>query len=985
MSTKPDDFHEQVAQLFEAVVDLSPSERKRYFEERDVDESVCEEVQSLLGSDPLDAFGEGQLGGVAPMLVADPDRTSPAVEWGPGRIVGDYRIEREVARGGMGVVFEATQISLNRRVALKMIHASQLSSEAALSRFRVEAEAVARLDHLGIVPVYEVGSLDGFPYLSMGYISGGSLADLDAPIDERHAAQLVKQIAEAVHYANSRNVVHRDLKPANVLIADDGAPKITDFGLAKRTDEDSDLTVTGTVMGTPGFMAPEQARGENDLVGPLADVYALGGILFYLLLGRAPVRGSNFIDTLQRIESELPAVPHKERAGVSVDLSSICLRCLEKDPAHRYPSAQDVALELRRFLEHEPIFARPISVYGRFRRWCRRSPVVAALSVAAALLTVAVVVVSVVFAVQVSDREARISEQVKTLTQQAKEINAARDEAVASAEESQAILEFFFDDVLGKVTSKANGGLGIDTSVREMMGFAEQRLAERFADRPRAEGWARFRFGIVLREFGEFESSVRNLERGMVLAEEASDPVLPLHIESQLAITFYRSGRMADAERHYRAVLSKLREQRGTLQKAVDPAELSALELGVQKDLGMLLVTTDRPEAALPILREVIASDGPADLRVMAGLNLADALTRTDREADGIKLAENVLQICRREFGEERKETLRAASSLGEKLIHAGRYEDANELLERTHETEVRTSSLEHRSPIMTLSRLVEARAKLGKHEWVVAKLDEMGPVIERVLAEDRHLYWQLQYQLGRSLGRSGRTARAVSALRGALSYWRKQEPIWWLDRDRSLIALIHELGALGKYEEIMTVCRDEIASLQKTPGWQHLARMAEQAAEVLMVPKRYDDALAVIAMARSYEEPVHGMGAGLVRVLLAEAMVYNARGQYGRVLKFIRGQLSEHPRLREEEPVLYCEFRQRFGVGLFRLRRYKQAVEVFREELAIREREQGSANPDVFLARRNLALNLESSGDHDAAVQVLERGVVFATKAAEP
>jgi serine/threonine protein kinase/formylglycine-generating enzyme required for sulfatase activity/WD40 repeat protein len=293
-----------------------------------------------------------------------------------GSEFGDYLIEQEIARGGMGVVFRARQRALNRLVALKMIRTSGLPDSEEFRRFRTEAEAAAKLSHPGIVPVYEVGLHDGQPFYSMALVEGGSLSDLvqSGPVDNRRAARLVREVATAVQAAHSRNIVHRDLKPANILLDRDGRPLVADFGLAKDVEQNSELTATGAILGTPNFMAPEQAAGRTHEVGPLADVYALGGILYFLLTGRPPFKGQTLVETIQRVLHEEPASPRVANARVDVDLATICLKCLEKDQAHRFTSAAALVDELDRYLAGRPIASRPTGAGERAWRWARRNP-----------------------------------------------------------------------------------------------------------------------------------------------------------------------------------------------------------------------------------------------------------------------------------------------------------------------------------------------------------------------------------------------------------------------------------------------------------------------------------------------------------------------------------------------------------------------------------------------------------------------------------
>lgn len=298
-----------------------------------------------------------------------------------GRQLGEYTLVREIARSGMGVVFEAWHEPLNRTVALKLIRSAALPNQDDVGRFQTEAEAAAKLSHPGIVPVFDSGCVDGQFYFTMDLVLGGSLADLgrSGALSERRAAQIVHDTAIAVHYAHTRNIVHRDLKPSNVLIDEAGRPKVTDFGLAKNLEDASGLTMSGAIMGTPCYMAPEQGRGETGTVGPLSDVYAMGGILYFLLTGRPPFQGKNPIDTIQQVVHSPPAPLQRLRPRVNLDIATICMRCLEKDPNARYQSALEVADELQLFLERRPIKARPVSQLEKSRRWCVRQPLASGL------------------------------------------------------------------------------------------------------------------------------------------------------------------------------------------------------------------------------------------------------------------------------------------------------------------------------------------------------------------------------------------------------------------------------------------------------------------------------------------------------------------------------------------------------------------------------------------------------------------------------
>lgn len=373
---------------------------------------------------------------------ASPDERRPGAEPVP-QMFGGYVILGEIARGGMGVVFKARHVKLNRIVALKMILAGKLASHADVERFSTEAQAAAQLEHSGIVPIYEVGEIGDQRYFSMGFVEGESLSAKIAagPLAAREAATLLVAVAEAVDYAHSKGIIHRDLKPGNVLVGKDGQPRVTDFGLCKRTSGASELTGTGQVLGTPSYMPPEQAAGKIEEIGPLSDVYSLGAILYTLLTGRPPFQTPNAVETLLQVLTREPVPPRQLNANIPPDLETICLKCLEKESHRRYLSAQEFAADLRRFLKGEPTLARPIGAPARGWRWCRRNPVIASLMAGVAAALIAGTLVSSYFAIlarQRADLAEKYSDEMRKQRNFAKDAETRRTEQLRDAYFSQA-------------------------------------------------------------------------------------------------------------------------------------------------------------------------------------------------------------------------------------------------------------------------------------------------------------------------------------------------------------------------------------------------------------------------------------------------------------------------------------------------------------------------------------------------------------------
>ncbi len=320
-------------------------------------------------------------------VALDPDRTlridpdARVGNRGP-RMFGDYEVIEEIDHGGMGVVYKARQVSLNRVVALKMILSGQFAGAEEIRRFLTEAEAAANLNHPNIVSIYEVGQHEGRHYFSMRFVPGRSLARLredgDWRFDDgRAAARLLAKVARAVHYAHQQGILHRDLKPGNILVDAEGEPHVTDFGLARQLTKDSSLTLSGALLGTPSFMAPEQAAGKIRELTPAADIYSLGSVLYFLLTGAPPFAAESLLDTLAQVLGGEVVLPRAVNPRVPRDLEQICLRCLQKPPEQRYDSAGALAEDLERFLRNEPVEVRARGGWERLLLWIRRQPALA--------------------------------------------------------------------------------------------------------------------------------------------------------------------------------------------------------------------------------------------------------------------------------------------------------------------------------------------------------------------------------------------------------------------------------------------------------------------------------------------------------------------------------------------------------------------------------------------------------------------------------
>ena len=365
-------------------------------------------ARSTAGAPPVPTAA----GGTGPTTLAE-GPAWPRLSGHPS--VPGHEIESILGRGGMGVVYKARQTALGRTVALKMILPDAAVGDAELQRFRLEAEAVAKLQHPNIVQIHEIGEVDGRPYFTLEYVPGGSLhhAVKNQPQPPQSAAALVATIARAVDACHRRGIIHRDLKPANVLLQDPTTPKIADFGLARSLD--SELTKTGPVLGTPAYMAPEQAAGRVKEIGPACDIWALGAILYHLLTGRPPFLGATAYETVELVLRTDPPPPRRLTPKVPADLETICLKALEKQPSRRYATAAAMADDLDRFLKNEPIHARPVGSVERAVRWSQRHPAIAGLLLALALVVTTSIVVLSRALIQVSRESAAKDDALKAV------------------------------------------------------------------------------------------------------------------------------------------------------------------------------------------------------------------------------------------------------------------------------------------------------------------------------------------------------------------------------------------------------------------------------------------------------------------------------------------------------------------------------------------------------------------------------------------
>jgi hypothetical protein len=731
-----------------------------------------------------------------------PDETT-AMGAGTTPSLPGYEILEQLGRGGMGVVYLARHLGLGRLVAVKMLGAGAGAGPEEVQCFLREAEAVARLRHANIVQVYDVGGQDRQPFFTMEFVEGGSLAQKLAGIPQaaRPAAALVEQLARAVEVAHQNGIIHRDLKPANVLLTADGTPKITDFGLAKRLEGDSGLTRSGAILGTPSYMAPEQARGQARAIGSAADIYALGATLYEMLTGRPPFRAETAVDTVLQVIAEEPVPPARLNPRVPRDLETICLKCLHKEPSRRFASAAALAEDLRRFGAGEPILARPVGRLQRLGKWARRRPAVAVLSgslLAAALALIATLVAGILMTGEAlgQAQQARDLETAQRVQAEKDrdDKEKARQEAVDAAEQerlakelalrrqeqfkhSNTILTAVFQNLNPRL--EARGGPSLGVQLGEQLDRAAQLLEkEAFDDALAAArlqmplGQAQLNLGhpkeaIALftrarRTFAtklgfdhaETLTSMNDLgmayqadgqrKRALDLLEETLKKrrglLGPDHPETLTSMNNLALAFQADGQL---AAAIALHEQ--TLKKRQERLGLDHLQtLTSMNNLAMAYQANGQMKQALPLYEDALARkkttlgiDHPDTLTGMN--NLATTYHALRRLDRALPLYEEALQKRRLKLGANHPDTLVTLGNLAGAYMAKGQSARALELYEEALEKWQANLGADHPDTLVSMSNLASAYQRAGKLDRAIA-LHEQALAKRRARLGPSHL-----------------------------------------------------------------------------------------------------------------------------------------------------------------------------------------------------------------------------------------------------
>jgi eukaryotic-like serine/threonine-protein kinase len=630
-----------------------------------------------------------------------------------------YELIGVIGQGGMGVVYKARNTRLGRVVALKTITELDLKKPSQTGRFLDEARAAARLQHPNIITVHEIGEHQGRPYFVQEFVDGGDLKKrlADKPMAVRASAELVETLAGAVHAAHKAGIVHRDLKPSNILLTTEGVPKVADFGLAKLVGGDSGRTQSGQVVGTPSYMAPEQAEGRSRDVGPAADVYALGTILYEALTGRPPFLGDTQIETLRLVCSAEPVPPKQSRPDIPRDLETICLKCLEKEPSKRYASGELLAGDLRRFLDDQPITARPVGPAGRLWRWRRRNPKVAALSAAVLMSLLVGTGVSTTLAIRAIRAEEATRQQ--------------RDRAELEAETARTVNDFL-SEILRQATpsnqARIDRRADPNLKLRVALDYAAETIGERFGRRPLVEAATRLTIGEDYMELGLSAQARPHLERALELRRKRlgeHDPST-LIAKCRLGMALLYLGIVTEAEPLLVSAMEGLLNTKGT----TDPEALEAM-----RALGGLYVNQNKFAEGQGLLKRVLAGFraglGPDHYHSLnAASEFALSLGAQDPK-EAVRSLKEAIALAAEKVGPEHPATLTAMYNLAYFQEALGQKDEADTLMEKVWRMQQVVLGNNHPETLSTM-------AMLGHFYVKHHKFDKAEPLLLDALNECR-------------------------------------------------------------------------------------------------------------------------------------------------------------------------------------------------------------------------------------------------------
>ncbi len=1017
---------------------------------RDCPELAAELERRIRALRQVNHFAGGVDGSYQTAPTLDSKRPVPTRQPAPVAVPG-YEIHGVLGRGGMGVVYQARHVGLNRLVALKMILAGVHASPEHLARFRTEAEAVARLQHPNIVQVYDIGEHEGRSYFSLEYVDGGSLAQRlgGTPQQPRAAAALVQALARAVHYAHERGIVHRDLKPANVLLAACGlasspakpqaaelVPKVTDFGLARRLDEDGQ-TRTGDVMGTPSYMAPEQARGQVHEVGPPADIYALGAILYECLTGRPPFRGATLLETLEQVRSAEPVGPRRLQPGVPRDLDTVCLKCLDKDPRKRYGSAAELADDLDRFLASEPVRARPAPQWERAWKWARRRPAVAALSAALVftlLAGFAGITAKYLEAENLrqkaeaaraeADTKARSEQKAREAADRAKDQanqaeKQARDEGLRRKYVSDFLTSLFdSNDPMGIQGYGFRSGheRGQNLTARELLLRGAKNLGSELRDQPVVRAALMDTIGNVHRGLGLYDKAEQLLKEALKLRrahleKDHPDIANSLH---HLGWLYHDRGDYARGESYYRQALNLRTRRLGPGDAATATSMLHLAWLLNQKGDNRQAEKLYRQGIAV---RRKLFGDAHRDTAI-AQVGLAALMLEEGRHPEALPL----IQQATKTFGS--READKSIMVIATKFQHAvvaqylGNIKKAARLLEETRDGAARVLGDDH--PYMALmhfqlalnyekladwkraedsyrASLDVARKAVGlEHPKSLFPVQKTAELLARrgKRAEGERLFVELLEArrkrfgdvdvfvaegldgYGAYLERLGETSRAADLYREALGVFRRVEvyrELPLVNTVTSLGRILRVSGQLAQAEKILT---ETVSPRKGQPALSPKAALVvhEALVAVLDEQNKFAEAKPYVTELLALHRGQKTGGVDLLKVLTRAGRVYCEAGDHSAAEKVSREGVALARALFAQTPAKVVPHEEDLARALLGKGERKEAAAVLRRAAELRLARPCADPSDLATTLRRLALAQRAAGDEDGCRQTATR-----------
>ncbi len=763
-----------------------PPDRYAAVETHLADCASCLEVLDRLSREALQGLPLEVLG-------ASVSPSPPAV---PG-----YELLGVLGEGGMGIVYRARHRELDRVVALKMIKPGSLVGTEVVARFRTEAEAVARLQHPNVVQIFEVGEWGGQPYFTLEYCAGGSLDRKLAgtPLPPWDAARLVEMLARAMAVAHAQNIIHRDLKPHNVLLAADGSPKITDFGLARKLDE-AGLSLSGEIIGTPSYMAPEQARGDLKAVGPPADVYAVGAVLYELLTGRPPFKAATKLETVMQVLADEPVPPRRLQPKTPRDLETICLKCLAKEPAKRYAAAQALADDLQRFRMGEPIVARPVGQVQRLVKWARRRPAVAALS--GALVAAVVLGFALVTWKWLEELEARAQAEIRE-----REATEARDNEKTARKKAAKAAE-----AEGKAKTEAQRAAEQERKARAL---AEKRLRQvetgneilvsifRDVD-PRAEQKGGDPLQVQLGKY--LDQAAKLLD-----AETVGDRLAVARLQAQLGVAYLGLGYPKRAIPLFSKALQGLEGEFG-------PDTLPTL--GVMNNLGRAYLDAGQLAEALPLLERTLElskakqrEEHPATLTSMN--NLAMAYRAVGKSKMALDLDLKTLALREKVLGPDHPDTLTSMNNLAASYRADGKPESALPLLEKVHErTEAKRGPKDYYT-LMSMNNLAVGYLETKKPHLALPLLEKVLDLAKERLAHDHPYTLTCMNSLVGAYRDTKQLDKAVPLMERTLELRKARQGSEHPDTLNSMYNLGSAYMATGKHEAAIRLLTEAVPLLK--------------------------------------------------------------------------------------------------------------------------------------------------------------------------